>query len=108
MNDGIAVIAETQQETNKKVDKIDERLVHVEDRLINVEDRLINVEDRLINVEDRLMSVEDDVIEIKHRLSEKIDRDEFNKMEKRMVKLEKLVFTKLAEKTKLAFSNTKC
>jgi septation ring formation regulator EzrA len=103
MNDGITIIAETQQETNKKVDKINERLVHVENRLINVEDRLmsvedrlINVEDRLINVEDRLMSVEDDVIEIKHRLSEKIDRDEFNKMEKRMIKLEKLVFAKLA------------
>jgi hypothetical protein len=75
MNDGIAIIAESQQETNVKIDVIDKRL---------------------INVENRLMSVEEDVIEIKHRISEKVDRDEFNKMEKRMIKLEKLVFAKLA------------
>lgn len=81
MNDGIAIIAESQQETNVKIGAIDKRL--------------INVENRLINVENRLMSVEDDVIEIKHRMAEKVDRDEFNKMEKRMVKLEKLVFAKL-------------
>lgn len=110
MNDGIGVIAEAQEFTNKKLSEVDTRLVNVENRLVNVEDRLINVEtrlvnvedrlinveNRLVNVEDRLISVEDDVIEVKHRLSEKVDRDEFNKMEKRMIKLEKLVFAKLS------------
>lgn len=46
-------------------------------------------------INERLIRVEDDVVEIKHRLSEKVDRDEFNKLEKRMVKLEKLVLAKM-------------
>lgn len=44
----------------------------------------------------RLDTMQDDITEIKHKLSEKVDREEFNKMEKRMVKLEKLVFAKLS------------
>lgn len=116
MNDGIGVIAEAQQETNnrlgglegrfdgleKKVDVIDRGLINVENRLIKVEGNVTEINERLIRVEDdvtvmneRMIRVEDDVIEIKHKLSEKVDRDEFNKMEKRMVKLEKLVFAKL-------------
>lgn len=74
MNDGIGVIAEAQQETNNRLESLDKKVDVIDKRLIRVED---------------------DVIEIKHKLSEKVDRDEFNKMEKRMVKLEKLVFAKL-------------
>ncbi|EKE11877.1 MAG: hypothetical protein ACD_15C00005G0006 [uncultured bacterium] len=57
--------------------------------------RLDNLEGRFDNLEGRFDRMQDDITEIKHRLSEKVDRDEFNKMEKRMVKLEKLVFAKL-------------
>ena len=82
LNDGISVIAETQQETNCTLNEVNQRLVRVENDVIEIKTRVVRVED--------------DVIEIKHRLSEKVDRDEFNKMEKRIVKLEKLVFAKLS------------
>jgi predicted nuclease with TOPRIM domain len=88
MNDGIGVIAEAQGETNN-------RLGNLEKKADGIDKRLINVEGNVIAINERLIRVEDDVIEIKHKLSEKVDRDEFNKMEKRMIKLEKLVFAKL-------------
>ena len=47
-------------------------------------------------ITNRLDVLQDDVTEIKFKLSEKVDRSEFNKMEKRVVKLEKLVFAKLS------------
>ncbi|EKE15989.1 MAG: hypothetical protein ACD_11C00057G0014 [uncultured bacterium] len=82
MNDGIQIIAEQQVDMKKDIDIIKEDISE------------INV--RLGGVEDRLGNVEDNVIEIKHKLSEKVDREEFNKLEKRMIKLEKLVFAKIA------------
>lgn len=82
MNDGIGVIAEAQEETNN--------------RLGGLEGRFDGLEKKIDIIDARLIRVEDDVIDIKHKLSEKVDRDEFNKMEKRMVKLEKLVLAKLA------------
>lgn len=75
MNDGIQIIAEQQVDMKNDIDVIKDGMVEVKDRLTNVEDN---------------------VIEIKHKLSEKVDRDEFNKLEKRMIKLEKLVLAKIA------------
>lgn len=43
----------------------------------------------------RLDRMQDDITDIKHRLSEKVDRGEFDKMEKRVVRLEKLAFAKM-------------
>ena len=88
MSDGISIIAEGQTEMNG-------RLGIIEGKVDNLEVKVDIIDVRLVQVENRLIRVEDDVIEIKHRLSEKVDRDEFHKMEKRMVKLEKLVFARL-------------
>mgnify|MGYP001570694385 CR=1 FL=1 len=109
IRDQMFAFGEGQQVISNKVDNLEGKVDNLEGRFDNLEGRfdkletkvdgidarLIRVEDRLIKVEDRLIRVEDDVIEIKHKLSEKVDREEFNKMEKRMVKLEKLVFAKL-------------
>ena len=40
------------------------------------------------------MRVGDDVIEIKHKISEKVDLKDFQKLEKRVIHLEKLMLTK--------------
>ena len=52
--------------------------------------------EKVDEISERLIRVEDDVVEIKHRLSQKVDLDDFQKLEKRMMKLEKFVFAKLA------------
>lgn len=67
----------------------------ISNKVDNLEVKVDKLEVKVDEINTRLIRVEDDVIEIKHKLSEKVDREEFNKMEKRMVKLEKLVFAKL-------------
>jgi len=42
-----------------------------------------------------LIRINDDVVEIKHKLSEKVDLKNFQKLEKRFIKLEKIVFEKI-------------
>jgi len=49
------------------------------------------LEEKVDRIDERLIRVEDDVVWIKHKLSEKVDRDEFQKLEKRLIKLEKMV-----------------
>jgi len=65
MNDGIQIIAEDQS--------------HIKQRMSSLESKV-----------DRL---QEDMTDVKYMLSEKVDRAEFKKLEKRMVKVEKLVFS---------------
>ncbi|MFZ2975649.1 MAG: hypothetical protein WA055_03435 [Candidatus Moraniibacteriota bacterium] len=46
------------------------------------------------SINGRLDSMQNDITEIKHKLSEKVDREEFNKLENRVVKMEKLILAK--------------
>jgi len=82
LNDGIQLIAEQHTEIVGRLDGIDGRLDGIDGRLDSIESKT-----------DRL---QDDVTEIKYKLSEKVDREEFKKMEKRVIKLETLVFAKLS------------
>lgn len=62
--------------------------------------KIIKAQQKSLKILDRMISktncLQDDVTEIKYKLSEKVDREEFEKLEKRMIKLEKLVFAKLS------------
>jgi len=72
---------EGQDILSNKVDKIDKRLE--------------NVEAKVDAIDERLIRVEDNVVEIKHKLSEKVDLEDFQKLEMRLIKLEKIVFQKM-------------
>ena len=78
MSDGIAVIAEQGNENFKKLDDFKSEMTEFKSE-----------------TNGKLDNLQNDVTEIKYKLSEKVDRDEFRKLEKRMLKLEKLVFAKL-------------
>lgn len=89
INDGIKVIGEQHGGIVKRLDGIDGRLDGIDGRLDGIDGRLDSLETKT----DRL---QEDVTEIKHKLSEKVDREDFNNLEKRMVTIEKLVFAKLS------------
>ena len=95
MNDGISVIAKKQVELSDQVKEVKEKVDNLEVKVDNLEVKVDNLEVKVDRIDARLARVEDDVVDIKHNLSEKVDREEFNKLEKRMVKLEKLVFAKI-------------
>ena len=108
MNDGIGVIAEAQAETNTKLKETNSRLGSLEGKVDNLEVRFDGLEVRFDGLEGRFDGLEvkvdklqedmdivkSDVSKIKIDLKRKVDYDEFEKLEKRMLKVERLVFTK--------------
>ncbi len=98
MNDGIQVIAEQHGGIVNRLDKIDNRLDKMDDRFDKIDVRLDKMDDRFDKVDARfdkidirLDKLQDDVTEIKYKLSEKVDMKDFKKLEKRLIKLEKVV-----------------
>ncbi|HAR99975.1 MAG: hypothetical protein US57_C0011G0082 [Candidatus Moranbacteria bacterium GW2011_GWC2_37_73] len=89
MDDSIKILAEAQSGTNVRLDGIDNRLEKVENRLEKVEVRLGGVEGRLELVETKIDRLQDDMVEVKFELKRKVDAEQFEKLEKRVVKLEK-------------------
>ena len=97
MNDGIKVISEQYGGVAVRLDKIDARLDKMDNRLDKMDNRLDKMDDRLGKMDNRLGRLEvkvdklqDDVVEVKYEIKNKVDRDEFKKLEKRVVKLERL------------------
>lgn len=82
MNDGIKVIGEQYGELKHDIKSINTKLDVIDGRLDGIDNK--------IDI------MQDDITEIKHKLSEKVDREEFNKLENRVVKMEKLILAKSA------------
>lgn len=74
--EGHSVLAEGQNEIKKT--------------LVSIDERLGNVENRLELVETKIDRLQDDMVEVKFDLKRKVDAEQFEKLEKRVVKLEKL------------------
>lgn len=106
--EGLSLVSERQEVLIEKVDAMDKRLIRVEDEVAFIKERLIKIEERLtlveksnIGIDERLALVEesnarieDEISDIKRKLSQKVDLDDLQKLEKRLVKLEKLVFAR--------------
>jgi hypothetical protein len=86
MSDGIQLIAEQHGE-------IVTRLGGIDVRLGGIDKRMDGMQGDINEIKERLARVEDNTIEIKHKLSEKVDLADFQKLEKRLVKLERLVLS---------------
>jgi DNA repair ATPase RecN len=84
INDGIQVISEQYGEMLKKFDKVDTRFDKIEARLDKIEARLDKIE---FDVD----AIKSELLKIKRELQKKISTEEFEKLEKRVFKLEKLV-----------------
>lgn len=67
-----------------------ENHVGVIERLDGIDNRLNNVENRLERVEGKVDRLQDDMVEVKFELKRKVDQDDFKKLEKRVIKLERL------------------
>lgn len=84
---------------DKKVERHYKKFVEFEEDTKNnfkaVANVLTEMNDRLDNHENKIDRMQGDITEIKHKLSEKVDLKDFQNLEKRFLKLEKLVFAKL-------------
>lgn len=73
MNDGIKVIGEQYRELKHDIKSINTRLD---------------------GIDNKIDIIQGDITEIKYKLSEKVDREEFYNLEKRVIKMEKLILAK--------------
>ncbi|KKQ46033.1 MAG: KID repeat protein [Candidatus Moranbacteria bacterium GW2011_GWC2_37_8] len=84
----------TATEVGSMIERFDDKLNLVLEtmdiKFENVNERFDRVENRLDVVETKIDRLQDDIIEVKFELKRKVPQDDFEKLEKRVVKLEKL------------------
>jgi len=114
MNDGIQVLAEQHSgiivrldgmdarfdktdarfdKMDARFDKMDARFDKMDARFDNLETKVDNLETKVDNLEIKVDSLQVDVTDIKHKLSQKVDLEDFQKLEKRLIKLENFVLS---------------
>jgi peptidoglycan hydrolase CwlO-like protein len=86
IKDQFSVFGEGQQMLSDKVDNL-------EGKFDNLEGKVDNLEVKVDKMQGDINIMQEDITEIKHRLSEKVDLADFQKLEKRLIKLEKLVLS---------------
>jgi chaperonin cofactor prefoldin len=114
MQSSFKVLGDGQQLLNEKFDKLDSKVDKLENNaevfrgevmqqfmavgegMQVLSDKVDNLEVKVNNMQGDISNMQGDVTEIKHKLSEKVDLKDFQILEKRFIKLEKLVFAKLA------------
>jgi len=80
MNDGIQMISEQHGE--------------IVTRLDNMQEDVDGIKSDIVVIKSDIDVIKNDIVDIKYDLKEKVSYEEFEKMEKRVVKLEKLVLAK--------------
>lgn len=88
------VFGESLSSISDKIDKLEVGQVVLNEKVDKLETRVNSIDTTLKTIDERLIRVEDNVVEIKHKLSEKVDLEDFKKLEMRLIKLEKIVFQK--------------
>jgi len=104
MSDGIAVISEQCDGLSvrmggleSRMDSLETKVNRIDVRLDHLETKVDNLEVRFDTLETKVDTLQEDVTEIKHKLSQKVDLEDFQKLEKRLIKVESFVF-KFAKK----------
>ena len=100
MNDGIQVLAEQHSGIigrldgmDARFDKTDARFDKMDARFDKMDARFDKMDARFDNLETKVDSLQVDVTDIKHKLSQKVDLEDFQKLEKRLIKLENFVLS---------------
>lgn len=88
MNGGIQLVSEQHGEVITRLDKLDEKVD-------NLQEDVTTLKKDVNKLQDDMGMVKSDVSKIKQDLKRKVDYDEFEKLEKRFIKVERLVFAKL-------------
>lgn len=92
MSEGIEVAAEAQLGMNFRIDGLNQRFDGLENRFGGLEQKFEGLERKFDRLEHTVDRLQDNMTDVKQTLSVKVDRTEFLKLEKRIVKVERIVF----------------
>lgn len=93
MNDGINIISEQHGAIVGRLDGIDSRLDKIDSRLDKMDSRFDKLEAKVDKLEVKVDNLQEGVTEIKHKLSQKVDLEDFQKLEKRLIKVESFMLS---------------
>lgn len=87
INDSIKLLVENME---IKFEGVYKRFDGVEGRIDGVEGSIGGINGRLDKIETKIDRLQDDIVEVKYELKNKVNREEFERLEKRVIKLEKV------------------
>ncbi len=87
IDDSFKIMAESM---DIKFENVNHRFDGVDNRLDGIDNRLDGIDERLDKIDMKIDRLQDDMVEVKFELKRKVPQDDFEKLEKRVVKLEKL------------------
>jgi len=106
INSKFSLILEQFSGVNKKIDNNHKEFLEFKDEMLEFKGEMFEFRDRtdknlkvaleyLFRIDEEIQDIKSEITDLKKRLKEKADQDRILDVEKRMVKLEKLVFAKL-------------
>ena len=96
LKDNFKVFGEGQSLLINRVDSMEVKIDAMDGKIGAMEVKIDRIENKIETIEKKIDRLQDDMVEVKYDLKRKVDYEEFEKLEKRTVKLEKLVFSKMA------------
>lgn len=82
--------SKTTEEKTFTTNEVGSMIERFGDSLKILAENVVGMNDRLGRVETKIDRLQDDMVEVKFDLKRKVDAEQFEKLEKRVVKLEKL------------------
>jgi hypothetical protein len=82
--------SKTTEEKTYTAGEVGSMIERFDDSLKILAENVVGMNDRLGRVETKIDRLQDDMVEVKFELKRKVGEDELEKLEKRVVKLEKL------------------
>lgn len=98
--EGLDVVSHTVERLEGRFDTLEGRFDTLEGRFNTLEGRFDHLESRFDTLEAKVDRMQDDITDIKHELSQKVNLEDFQKLEKRVVRMEKIVL--VAQKKRVA------
>jgi chromosome segregation ATPase len=96
--EGLGIVRNKIDELGDKVEKLDNKVEKLDNKVEKLDNKVEKLDFRVEKLEigqevltDKFDKMQEDITEIKHKLSQKVDLEDFQKLEKRVIKLEKLI-----------------
>lgn len=90
MSDGIEIIAEAQEGTQKSVVAIEKRLDKMDKKFDKIDKKFDKIDKRFDKIDGKIDTMQSDITDIKFKVDKKVSYDDFKKLEKRVLHLERI------------------
>ncbi len=91
MSDGIEILAEAQEGTQKTVKAVERRLDSMEKKFDKIDNKFDKIDNKFDKIDGKMDMMQSDITDIKFKVDKKVSYDDFKKLEKRVIHLEHMI-----------------